>query len=149
MGRRADLLVVIQGNGGPMGAPATVDGPPRPENVGEETRWEACPVQDPRILLEVMQLCLEAVEVEVQGGEARCWHEAPEVPLPLVGASLSRGSGASDGALHIRWTRLPHPDGHPFRGGPLGPAAPTHQLASWIVVPHEHGCECRIGSPGT
>ena len=77
MGRRADLLVVIQGNGSPMGAPATVDGPgphgpPRPANVGEETRWGTCRVPDPPTLFEVMQSYLEAVEVEVHGAEANC-----------------------------------------------------------------------------
>ena len=47
-------------------------GPPRPGNVGEETRWGTCRVPDPATLFEVMPSYLEAVEVEVHGAEANC-----------------------------------------------------------------------------
>ena len=34
--------------------------------------WGTCRVQDPPTLFEVMQLYLEAVEVEIHGAEANC-----------------------------------------------------------------------------
>ena len=63
--------------GGNEGASPTVDGPgphgpPQPGSLGEVTRWGTCPVQDPRILFQVMQLYLEALEVEIHGAEANC-----------------------------------------------------------------------------